>query len=272
MLDAPSTRDVEHGVVTVNAKGEIVSRKTYMMREVVEVLDEKIDLEMIAITGGVFLMGSAGAQGYPDERLQHRVTITPFLMGKYLITQKQWRAIMGKHICRFKGAQNPVDSVSWEAACQFCERLSSHLGRYFRLPSEAEWEYACRAGTTMDFHFGETLTSDLANYNGEFTYRAEPKGVYRHATTQVGSFPPNAFGLFDMHGNLWEWCADVWHDSYTGAPDDGRAWISDGHSSDRVARGGCWHDTPDVCRSATRIKFKADEGDEYVGFRVVTTA
>jgi formylglycine-generating enzyme required for sulfatase activity len=135
------------------------------------------------------------------------------------------------------------------------------------MPSEAEWEYACRARTTTPFYFGETITTDLANYVGEFVYRSEPKGIYRHETTEVGSFPPNAFGICDMHGNIWEWCEDTWHNNYLGAPADGKVWeIQAGLN--RVLRGGCWHDPPDLCRSAVRLKHVLNEGEDFFGFRV----
>jgi formylglycine-generating enzyme required for sulfatase activity len=160
-----------------------------------------------------------------------------------------------------------VDRVSWYDAREFCERLSERTGRVYRLPSEAEWEYACRARTTTPFYFGETITTDLANYVGEHIYRSEPKGIYRHETTEVGSFPPNAFGLYDMHGNVWEWCADAWHDNYVGAPADGSVWESRS-GSQRVLRGGCWHDPPGLCRSAARLKHVPHEGEDFFGFRV----
>jgi formylglycine-generating enzyme required for sulfatase activity len=217
----------------------------------------------------MFRMGTLGKQGYDDERPVHQVTVAPFLMSKYLITQAQWRLIVGTPHPRFTGDRLPVERVSWHDTVRFCERLSNRTGRTYRLPSEAQWEYACRAGTSTPFHFGETLTTEVANYNGEFVYRAEPKGVYRHTTTAVDVFPPNAFGLHDMHGNLWEWCADAWHDSYDGAPTDSRVWQSTGKEPHRVARGGSWHDIPNVCRSAARLKVDTNDAEEIIGFRVV---
>jgi formylglycine-generating enzyme required for sulfatase activity len=148
-------------------------------------------------------------------------------------------------------------------------RLSKKAGRTYRLPSEAEWEYACRAGTAGAFCFGPTLTTDLANYVGEHTFGLEPKGLYRHETTSVGSFPANAFGVYDMHGNVWEWCADAWHEDYSDAPADGSAWKRGG-ASQRVLRGGGWHDPPDLCRSAARLKFEPSDAEDFVGFRVVS--
>jgi formylglycine-generating enzyme required for sulfatase activity len=261
-------QEYEVSVVTLDEKGEAKARSTHPVRQFVEDLGNGVHLELVMIPGGAFLMGSFVRHGYIDEQPQRRVSAGPFLMGKFPVTQEQWQTLMGKAPSRFKGARLPVDNISWKDASRFCERLSKRTGHVYRLPSEAQWEYACRAGTTGPFHFGETLTTAVANYNGEFTYQAEPKGVYRHSTTEVGSFPPNAFGLFDMHGNVWEWCADPWHDTYEGAPADDRVWQFKGEDPYRAARGGCWHDTPDVCRSTTRLKSDANSGDEFMGFRV----
>jgi formylglycine-generating enzyme required for sulfatase activity len=217
----------------------------------------------------MFRMGTLGKQGYDDERPVHQVTVAPFLMSKTLITQAQWRSIMGTPHGRFSGDRLPIDRVSWLDALHFCERLSKRTKHTYRLPSEAQWEYACRAGSMTPFHCGETITTEVANYNGEFVYRDEPKGIYRHTTTEVDLLPPNAFGLHDMHGNLWEWCADAWHDSYDGAPTDDRVWQSKDNETYRVARGGSWHDIPDVCRSAARLKVNARDAEEIIGFRVV---
>ncbi|MBC6434679.1 formylglycine-generating enzyme family protein, partial [Nostoc sp. HG1] len=167
---------------------------------------------------------------------------------------------------------------SWYDAVEFCSRLSQYTGRPYSLPSETEWEYACRAGTTTPFHFGETITSELANYNATETYGAGVKGTYREETTEVGSFKvANAFGLYDMHGNLWEWCLDDWHDNYEGAPTDGSPWWDDNDNisqkkGNAVLRGGSWFNDPDYCRSASRyFNVRAERGyfDNDVGFRVV---
>jgi formylglycine-generating enzyme required for sulfatase activity len=170
--------------------------------------------------------------------------------------------------------QRPVENVSWEDAMEFCSRLSQRTGRRYSLPSEAQWEYACRAGTNTPFHFGETITSELANYKASFTYANGPKGEDRKQTTPVGMFPANAWGLQDMHGNVWEWCLDHWHDSYEGAPTDGSAWV-DGEGlngersiTKRLLRGGSWFYDPHFCRSACRISYDPGNRDDYVGFRV----
>jgi formylglycine-generating enzyme required for sulfatase activity len=264
------TSDFE--VVTVDRLGKTIARRIHTAEQFVEDLGNGILLVMVAIPGGAFRMGSPTGHGYDDEHPQHRVTVAPFFMGKYAITQEQWAAVMDwEPPYRCQGARRPADRVSWNAAQQFCQWLSDRTGRVYRLPSEAEWEYACRAGTTTAFHFGETLTTDLANYVGEHTYQLEPKGVYRHETTEAGSFSPNAYGLHDMHGNVWEWCADAWHDNYVGAPTNGSAWER-GDTSQRVVRGGSWHDPPDLCRSAVRLKFNPTEGEDFLGFRVVSAS
>ncbi len=170
----------------------------------------------------------------------------------------------------FKGPNRPVECVSWDDAIEFCARLSNKTGKTYRLPSEAEWEYACRAGTTTPFYFGETITTDLANYDGNYTYGAGSKGEYRDQTTDVGIFPPNAFNLFDMHGNIWEWCQDAWHENYNGAPGDGSAWVSDNNI--RLLRGGSWNNFPRLCRSASRFRFARVDWGSSVGFRVVVAA
>ncbi|MFM6266048.1 MAG: formylglycine-generating enzyme family protein, partial [Dolichospermum sp.] len=177
---------------------------------------------------------------------------------------------------RFKGDgstsltnHRPVEQVSWHDAVEFCARLSNYTKRPYRLPSEAEWEYACRAGTTTPFHFGDTITTELANYDGNYTYGDGPKGVYRGETTEVGSFKiANEFGLYDMHGNVWEWCQDDWHNNYEGAPTDGSAWISNNAKSYKLLRGGSWSYNPGYCRSAYRNYYGAGFGNRSYGFRV----
>ena len=256
-------------VVTVNGLGEIVQRQTHTARQFIENLDGGVSLAMVLIPGGTFLMGSRAGQGYDDERPQHSVVVPSFLMGKYPVTQAQWEAVMGwSPPYRCKGARRPVDRVSWEDARAFCARLSARTGRAYRLASEAEWEYACRAGTTTPFYFGETITTGLANYVGEHVYRSEPKGIYRHATTEVGSFPPNAFGLYDMHGNVWQWCQD-WYSKYKAdAVTDPQGPARGGV---RVMRGGSWGH-PRGCETATRYWCGQDSRSGMVGFRIVVPA
>jgi formylglycine-generating enzyme required for sulfatase activity len=315
-------------VVWVNAKGEIVKRAIHQFKYFTEQLGGGIGLDMAEIPGGSFLMGTEDAEitrlnekyggGYAnDERPQHQVNISSFFMGKSPVTQAQWRAVASRTDLKverdlkldpsgFKGDDRPVEQVSWYDAVEFCKRLSKLSGKDYRLPSEAEWEYACRANTprlvgegpgvrssntprlvgegpgvrSYPFYFGETITDALANYNANYTYAEEPKGKYREETTPVGQFPPNAFGLYDMHGNVWEWCADDWHNNYEGAPTDGRAWLdNDNHSqknndnedSTSVLRGGSWYDVPDDCRSACRVNYNRRVNLNFnIGFRVVS--
>jgi formylglycine-generating enzyme required for sulfatase activity len=219
-----------------------------------------------------------------DERPQHEVSLQTFCMGKYPITQEQWRVVatlpqinqeLNPEPSRFKGDTRPVESVSWLDAHEFCRRLSNHTKRKYRLPSEAEWEYACRAGTTTPFHFGETITTDYVNYDGNDPYGNAPKGEFRQQTTDVGSFKAaNAFGLYDMHGNVWEWCADDWHDSYEEAPKDGSVCIKDiknyeATESRKLLRGGSWLNNAWNCRSAFRSVNPARHLSYSFGFRVV---
>ncbi|NJN59739.1 MAG: SUMF1/EgtB/PvdO family nonheme iron enzyme, partial [Leptolyngbyaceae cyanobacterium SL_5_9] len=193
-------------------------------------LGNGVILEMVKIPADEFLMGAATGEEsfYDDERPQHRVKVPEFWMGKFAVTQEQWSEVAGLPKVKidlnpepsyFNGAKRPVEQVSWDEAVEFCDRLSRETGKSYRLPTEAEWEYACRAGTTTPFSFGETITPDLVNFNGDYTYGNAPKGAYRRQTTDVGSFPANAFGLYDVHGNVWEWCADQWYGSYANKPD-----------------------------------------------------
>jgi len=165
----------------------------------------------------------------------------------------------------------PAERVSWEDAMEFCSRLRQRTGRHFTLPSEAQWEYACRSGTKTPFAFGETLTDELANDDASKTYGKGPKGEFRQQTTPVGMFPANAWGLQDMHGNVWEWCLDHWHESYKGAPEDGSAWLKDNanDSADRLLRGGSWSSFPGGCRSACRGHVRPGHASSDVGFRVM---
>ncbi|MBD2563199.1 MULTISPECIES: SUMF1/EgtB/PvdO family nonheme iron enzyme [Nostoc] len=243
-----------------------------------EDLGNGVVLEMVAIPGGKFIMGSPESEPERsgDESPQHSVTIQPFFMGKFTVTQSQWKAVadlpkvnidLNPEPTNFKGANRPVEQVSWDDAIEFCARLSKKTEKTYRLPSEAEWEYACRAGTTTPFYFGETITTDLANYDGNYTYGSAPKGEYRQQTTDVGKFPANPFGLFDMHGNIWEWCQDEWHENYKGAPKDGSAWLVD--NQNRLLRGGSWGSSPRNCRSACRRYDARGSRINFVGFRVV---
>lgn len=246
----------------------------------VEDLGKGIFLEMVAVPDGRFLMGSPEDEEgrSSSESPQHTVAIEPFFIGKFLVTQAQWRAIaqlpkvnvdLNSDPASFKGDTRPIERVSWFQAVEFCDRLSRISNRIYRLPSEAEWEYACRAEMNTPFHFGGMITTDLVNYNGDFTYGSPFKGQYRGQTTGVGSFSPNSFGLFDMHGNVFEWCADHWHENYQGAPEHGSVWIVGGNSVRRVIRGGSWLNNPWNCRSAFRLSSGLDDRYGFIGFRVV---
>jgi formylglycine-generating enzyme required for sulfatase activity len=235
-----------------------------------EDLGKGVKLEMIAIPGGTFLMGSPEneAERLSYESPQHQVTVPSFFIGKYQLTQAQYQAIMGANPSSFKGNNRPVENVSWDDAVAFCKKLNQKTGKNYRLPSEAEWEYACRAGTKTPFYFGDNITTDLVNYDGNYSYKSAPKGKYRQQTTDVGTFPPNPFGLYDMHGNVWEWCEDDCHENYINAPTDGSAWNSRS-GSHKLLRGGSWGNNPAYCRSAFR--FGLNNLDDYysIGFRVV---
>ena len=262
-------KTIEFESPTVDDKGEIIARTCYTAEQFTEDLGDGISLDMVVIPAGSFQMGSLPNRGNPDEHPRHFVTIKAFMMGKFLITQGQWKAIMKKlPRCRFKADDLPVERVSWEDVQEFCQRLSKRTERYYHLPSETQWEYACRAGTYTPFSFGETLTTEIANYNGMHTFAKEPRSVYGHVTTPGGTFPPNPFGLYDMHGNLWEWCADNWLEDYSASPRDSSAYQTQ-KDPFRVARGGSWHEPPGLCRSALRIRFNQSDAEEFIGFRVV---
>ena len=274
-----------------------------------------LELTMLQIPAGSFLMGSPEAEaeeGRIDaEGPQHRVEIGEFLMGQTPITQAQWRVVAGwqppdgeswgrelkLNPSYFQGGykrksdkfglfngeantdQRPVEPVSWKDAIEFCKRLSKRTGQNYSLPSDAQWEYACRAGSATSFHFGEAISPELANYSGDEIYGHGPKGKYRGQTTPVGMFPANAWGLEDMHGNVWEWCLNQWHPNYEGAPIDGSAWVdadtkrADVDKDDRfvcgLLRGGCWSDRSRNCRSAYRNHPRPGFVGLSVGLRVV---
>ncbi|MBD2460130.1 SUMF1/EgtB/PvdO family nonheme iron enzyme [Oscillatoria sp. FACHB-1407] len=283
-----------------------------------EDLGNGITLDMARIPAGEFLIGTAdgdratiiqeytrhGAKQEDVERWisweipQHRVTVPEFWLGKFAVTQAQWKQVaelpkvkfdLNPDPSNFKGAKRPAEQVSWDEAVEFCDRLngfvearlSKKTGRTYRLPTEAEWEYACRAGTTTPFHFGDTVTTELVNCNGNYPYGNAPGGEYRSQTTEVGSFPANAFGLYDMHGNVWEWCADQWYDSYANKPEQLKqngaiAWTEEitgiaptDNKNYRLLRGGSWRSNPRNCRSANRNWFARDSRLNFIGFRVV---
>lgn len=273
--------------VTLDKYGKEIERLTLTARQFIEDLGQGVTLEMVEIPGGTFLMGSPGSEAgsLGRERPQHEVSVAPFYIGKFTITQEQWRIVAGLpkvkrdlkgDPSRFKGERNPVESISWDDAKEFCARLSQKTGRAYRLPTEAEWEYACRAGTTTPFAFGDTITSKYVNYNGYLPYakaREYGNDKYRMKPIPVGSLGvANRYGLFDMHGNVWEWCQDIWHESYENVPTDGSAWLSEGYSSYRLLRGGSCFSTSDICRSAYRNNDRFVDIYGNIGVRVVVSS
>jgi formylglycine-generating enzyme required for sulfatase activity len=284
-LDPNLVRRFEFAVVRLDGRGKILSRVTESATYFVEPLGAGVPpLELVGIPGDSFLMGSpeSEAERYEHEGPQRNVAVSPFFMGRYPVTQAQWRwvaaelPVVNQSIdvdpSHFKGPDRPVESVSWLDAQEFCGRLTRLTGRGCRLPTEAEWEYACRAGTQGPFHFGETISTEVANYDGSSVYGKGRKGIDRSETTPVGSFAvANQFGLSDMHGNVLEWCEDHFENSYEGAPADGSAWINPKaeNNASRVLRGGSWISYPWGCRSAYRRRAPADYRDLNIGFRVV---
>jgi formylglycine-generating enzyme required for sulfatase activity len=272
-------------IITVNDRGETINQRPGQANYFWETLTEDVFLDMVSIPGGTFWMGAADGEleAQDDERPRHQVTIKPFFMGKFAVTQEQWSEIaklpkisrdLNPDPSYFKAKKRPVEQVSWDDAVECCNRLSRKTGKPYRLPTEAEWEYACRAGTATPFHFGETITSELVNYNGNYVYANASEGNDRGQTIEVGSFSPNAFGLYDVHGNVLEWCADPWHEDYESAPADGRIWKmeSDRESDIRLLRGGSWNDNSRDCRSAFRGRVRRDLRIIFIGFRVVSSA
>ncbi|WP_414621787.1 SUMF1/EgtB/PvdO family nonheme iron enzyme [Calothrix sp. CCY 0018] len=265
-------------VITVNIQGEEINREKRQAEYFSEDLGDGVNLDMVYIPAGKFMMGSPEGEGYDDEKPQHEVTVPEFFMGKYPVTQAQWEVVaalpgikrnLEAKPSNFKGSNLPVESVSWHDAVEFCARLSKYTDKQYRLPSEAEWEYACRAGTTTPFHFGETITDKFANYNARKNFANEPLGKHLQKTTAVGQFPPNTFGLYDMHGNVWEWCLDNWHNNYDKAPTDGSTWINNNNRDRKVVRGGSWDYKSDFCRSANRDNNPPGFNINPVGLRVV---
>jgi formylglycine-generating enzyme required for sulfatase activity len=307
----PSFR-FEFETVRVNAQGKIIETIPGQTRYYTQDLGQGTTLDLVPIPGGTFQMGTEAAEierlsqkydrdYFRCEHPRHPVQVAPFWLGKTPITQDQWRSVVTQvgTIARdlnpdpsnFKGGNRPVERVSWLDAIEFCARLTRLTGTEYRLPSEAEWEYACRAGTTTPFHCGPTLTTALANYSGNDTFAEEPKGEYRQHTSPVGEFPPNPWGLYDLHGNVWEWCLDPWRDTYVDAPQDGRVWdetidendnryqkpsenlgiLLEAHNN-RVLRGGSWDYAPGGCRAASRDSDSRDPRYVDIGFRVVCVA
>jgi formylglycine-generating enzyme required for sulfatase activity len=270
-------------VIKVDAVGQPTNRIHKQSQFIIEQLDDETALEMVIIPSGEVVMGATNDEKgrFDDELPQHSVSVTSFLLSRYPITQSQWQAVsllpkidheLDPNPSNFRGVNHPIERVSWYDALEFCARLSTKTGHLYRLPSEAEWEYACRSGTETPFYFGETITSTLANYDGRISYAHEGQGIFRQQTTPVDSFnAPNLFGLYDMHGNVWEWCADPWHNNYKDAPSTASIWTINGDQHYRVMRGGSWSAHPKFCRSASRARGRLEQKGEGIGFRVASS-
>ena len=274
---SPSEKSFTFMTASVTPNGKLMKRRSEGQRHTFDL--EGTPLEMIWIPTGDFLMGAPKWEGYDEERPRRRVTFTSgFWMGRYPVTQAQWKWVSKLDVVsqqldaapsRFKGNARPVEKVSWDDAREFCTRLSQVLSEEFRLPSEAQWEYACRAGTTTPFAFGEILTPALASYGGRFNGGRSSSGHKPvKETTEVGQFPANAWGLQDMHGNVREWCEDSWSDSYRELPVNGDPWVDESLLS-RTLRGGSWQDYSRLCRSASRVDRLRGDRFNFIGFRLV---
>jgi formylglycine-generating enzyme required for sulfatase activity len=243
-----------------------LDRKLGKTQYIRENIGNNVTIDLVRIPAGKFIMGQV-----IDE---HEVTLQEFWMGKYTVTQKQYQAVTGCNPSHFKGENLPVENVSWNDARLFCEKISKSTGKNFRLPTESEWEYACRASTTTNYHFGDVITTDIANYNGGNSLNFA-QGEFRSKTVPVDSFYPNQWGLYQMHGNVWEWCLDEWHDKYSKKPPHLKAsgnkpWVSKTGNSSCLHRGGNWKFHSFYCRSATRYeKSLTYFFSNYIGFRVV---
>ncbi|AFZ58813.1 formylglycine-generating enzyme family protein [Anabaena cylindrica FACHB-243] len=276
--------------VQINPNGTEIKSVTQSAKYFAEDLGNDVFLEMVYIPGGTFIMGSPESEEgrSSSESPQHQVTVPPFFMGKYPVTQKQWRLVatlpkvnidLEPDPSSFKSDNLPIECVSCDDAQEFCARLSKKTNKVYRLPSESEWEYACRGGTTTPFYFGETISTDLANYRGTdwkiwdtvypANYGQGQKGEFREKTTDVGKLPANPCGLYDMCGNVWEWCEDKWHRDYINAPNDGSSWRASNCHDMTILRGGSWFDLACTCRSAYRNRASAEDWAIFVGLRVV---
>jgi formylglycine-generating enzyme required for sulfatase activity len=251
-------------------------------------ITNSLGMKLVLIPAGQFVMGSPATEAEREAgEDQHEVAIArPFYLGVYTVTQGQFQNVMGKNPSFFNpknggSPDHPAEQVRWGDARQFCARLSAlpeekQAGRAYRLPSEAEWEYACRAGTTTPFNVGDALSSTQANFNGNFPFGAAEKGPFLGRPARVGSYAPNAWGLYDMHGNVYEWCND-WYDPdyYKKSPRDnpkgpekGVVVTGFGDNCYVVVRGGCWLDEGRACRSARRFRLQQSEPYRWTGFRV----
>ena len=241
-------------------QAQLALSRQEQLRENSQNLLSDLNLELVSIPAGSFIMGDNN--GGWNEKSAHRVNLLAFTMSKYPITQKQYWLVMGTNPSNFRGDENcPVEQVSWQNAVNFCEKLSKIIGRKVKLPSEAQWEYACRAGSTGKYCFGDDV-----NRLGNYAWYNANSGNKTHP---VGEKLANSWGLYDMHGNVWEWCEDLWHENYNGAPTDGTAWLSGGDRSRWILRGGSWYINDITCRSALRGRMDAVSWGDSIGFRVI---
>jgi|GEM_PF-853620 len=228
---------------------------------------EDVPENFVLIRGGEFTMGSLTYEPQrKDDETPHQVKVSDFYLCRYAVTQAEWESVTGTNPSYFKGSNLPVEQVSWDDCQAFIQALNRKTGKTYRLPTEAEWEYACRAGTTTPFSTGGNLTTDQANYHGKYPYNKNSKGQYRAKTVAVDSFEPNGWGLYNMHGNIWEWCSD-WYGAYGNGRVENPAGQTTG--SYRVIRGGSWFYDAEGCRSAYRFSRPPDYRLSNVGFRPV---
>jgi eukaryotic-like serine/threonine-protein kinase len=246
----------------------------------VEYIGEGVNIDMIFIPSGSFLMGTNNTEHgrNKDENPQHLVKLNSFYISKYPITQIQWRTVsLFPKISRplksnpsfYKGDNLPVEKISWLDAQEYCKRLTKYTGRTYRLPTESEWEYACRAETKTAYFFGETITPDFANYNTQTNDNKKNTSQLDKKTTPVDNFYPNSFGLYDFHGNIWEWCEDHYAHNYIHKPKNGSAFYGAIANQPRVVRGGSWSLPLEYCRSAKRGSYAPDSNFNFIGFRIV---
>jgi formylglycine-generating enzyme required for sulfatase activity len=253
--------------------------------------DHELGPEMVVVPAGEFTMGSSPSEiaalkkeyekdWFEWEGPQHLVRIkAPFAVSRFAVTFDEWDACIADGGCKgyrpsdqgWGRGKRPVINVSFDDAMAYVAWLSRRTGKSYRLLSEAEREYVTRAGTRTPFWWGETISTAQANYDGNYTSRGGAKGEYRQRTVSVDSFEPNPWGLYNVHGNVWEWCEDAWHDDYKGAPEDGSAWLEGGDANRRVVRGGSWIDIPRVLRAANRDWDTSDDRFSLLGFRVART-